>query len=641
MTKTASSGLRRALPHLIALLVAAAGCFAVATWAKDQVETAAITDIRLAFARSGHDWADVTVDGLTVTLTGTAPDEATRFKALSAAGTVVDASRIIDAMDVEAVAALAVPDFSIEVLKNDDGISLIGLVPVESDPDTIVARVRNLAGTAIITDLLESAEFAPPPGWEQALAFGLDALEELPRSKVSIKPKRVSITAVAEDQEDKRKIERRLDRNAPAGLALNLNISAPLPVIAPFTLRFLIDGDGARFDACSADTQAAHDAILAAAIAAGLREGAECTLGLGTPTTQWSEAAIAGIEALSAIGQGALTISNADISLVAKQGTSATAFDRAIGELEGRLPDVFSLNAVLPEPPEDDDGSEAPPPEFTATLSPEGQLQLRGRLGDEATRAAVESFSAAAFGRDNLYPATRLDPDLPMGWPRRVLSALESLSHLNNGVARVTAETIDISGATGEQDAQAVITRILTSRLEGSADFTLNIRYSEALDPLASIPTADECIEMINAAAGRRKITFAPGSTDIESDAMDTVDAIAEILRNCREAEIEIGGHTDSQGREVMNEQLSQARADSVLNAIMARRVLVSNITAKGYGEAQPIADNGTEAGREANRRIEFRLITPDQPETSADGPEGTEAQTEEDTQTEAEEDSE
>ena len=75
-------------------------------------------------------------------------------------------------------------------------------------------------------------------------------------------------------------------------------------------------------------------------------------------------------------------------------------------------------------------------------------------------------------------------------------------------------------------------------------------------------------------------------------------------------AKIEIGGHTDSQGREVMNQQLSQARADAVLNAIMARRVLVSNLTAKGYGESRPIADNGTEAGREANRRIEFTLVT-------------------------------
>jgi len=61
-----------------------------------------------------------------------------------------------------------------------------------------------------------------------------------------------------------------------------------------------------------------------------------------------------------------------------------------------------------------------------------------------------------------------------------------------------------------------------------------------------------------------------------------------------------------------MNQQLSQARADAVLNAIMARRVLTSNLTAKGYGETQAIADNDTDVGREANRRIEFRLVLPE-----------------------------
>jgi prophage endopeptidase len=71
---------------------------------------------------------------------------------------------------------------------------------------------------------------------------------------------------------------------------------------------------------------------------------------------------------------------------------------------------------------------------------------------------------------------------------------------------------------------------------------------------------------------------------------------------------MEIGGHTDSQGREEMNLGLSQSRADAVLNGLLARGVLVSNLTARGYGETRPIADNETEEGRERNRRIEFRL---------------------------------
>ncbi len=607
-TPKASSGFN-ALPHVLAIVIAAAGCVGVAYWARHLVETKATTQLNLVLSQAGHDWADVAVDGLSVTLTGTAPDEATRFDALSAAGSVIDASRIIDAMEVAAVAAIPAPDFSIEVLKNEDGISLIGVVPLESDPETIIARVQAVSDGARISDLLEGADFAPPEGWERALTFGIQAIEALPRSKVSISPSVVAITAVSESAEDKRRLERQLNRDAPAGLVLNLNISAPRPVVAPFTLRFLIDDNGARFDACTADSDVARTAILTAAAEAGMSRQTDCVLGLGTPSTRWGEAAVAGIRALGELGAGSLTISNADVSLLARQGTAPDLFDKAVGELEAALPPVFSLSAVLPKPPEQAAEGDAAPPEFTATRSPEGQVQLRGRLGNEITRSAVESFASAHFGADKVYPAMRIDPSVPPGWPSRVLAALEALGYLHNGVARVTADQVSLTGVTGQTDAQSEMARILSHRLEDGADFNLDVTYSEALDPLAALPTPEECIQLINKAGNTRKITFAPSSTDFEPDAVQTIDAIAEILRDCQSVRIEIGGHTDSQGREIMNQQLSQARADAVLNAIMARRVLTSNLSAKGYGESQPIADNDTEAGREANRRIEFRLI--------------------------------
>ena len=90
------------------------------------------------------------------------------------------------------------------------------------------------------------------------------------------------------------------------------------------------------------------------------------------------------------------------------------------------------------------------------------------------------------------------------------------------------------------------------------------------------------------------------------------MDDISEILKRCGDIPLEIQGYTDSQGREAMNQALSQSRAESVLNELRARRVLTASFEAKGYGEERPIADNDTEAGREANRRIEFRLLRPD-----------------------------
>ncbi|MXQ09295.1 OmpA family protein [Alphaproteobacteria bacterium GH1-50] len=610
--------LRGYIPHALALALGAGASAGAALWVKESVETAAMTDISLVLAQTGQDWAEVQVDGLQVTMTGTAPDEATRFAALSAAGSVVDASRIIDSMEVEAAAAIAAPEFAIEILKNDGELSVIGLVPTESGPDTILERARRIAGTAQITDLIESADFAPPPGWERALAFGLDTLDMLPRSKVSITPGRVAVSAVAATPERKREIERELNRDVPQGIALSLEIAAPRPVIAPFTLRYIIDEDGGRFDACSADTEAARDRILATAISAGLQGDASCTLGLGVPSTRWGEAASLSIATLAAIGQGTVTLSNTAVSLVALEGTDADLFERETGELEGALPDVFSLTAVLPVTEEVDDTSSTAP-EFTATRSPEGLVQLRGKLADERSRMAIEAFAAAHFGVASLTPATRLDENVPAGWSMRVLTALEALALLNNGSVRVTDKAVNVSGVSGREDARAEVARVLSSKLSDGIEYEIDVSYSEALDPLAALPTPEECVRQINAVATANKITFAPGSSDIEPDALPTIDAIAELLRDCQTVQIEIGGHTDSQGRESMNQQLSQTRADAVLNAIMSRRVLTSNLTAKGYGESEPIADNGTEEGREANRRIEFKLILPEETEAEDD----------------------
>jgi OOP family OmpA-OmpF porin len=87
------------------------------------------------------------------------------------------------------------------------------------------------------------------------------------------------------------------------------------------------------------------------------------------------------------------------------------------------------------------------------------------------------------------------------------------------------------------------------------------------------------------------------------------MEALAKVLERCGGVRMEIGGHTDAQGSEEGNRTLSQTRAEAVLLALQGRQVDVSALTAVGYGESRPIADNETEVGREANRRIEFTLV--------------------------------
>ncbi|MCE0506012.1 OmpA family protein [Roseivivax sp. GX 12232] len=573
------------------------------------VEDSSAAGVARILEEDGITWAGVDANGLQLFVHGTAPSEADRFRALSLAGQVVDAARVIDELNVVEPEAIKAPRFSVEMLRNDDRISLIGLVPTSYDREALIDGLMPLADDPEdLSDLLESADFPAPETWGPAMRFAAFALADLPRAKISVNADRVLIEAMTESAEDKLRLTSKLKQAAPEDVELQLAIEAPRPVFSPFPLQMVIDEEGARLTACAADSETARAQILNAARLAGAAPESECTLALGVPSPQWGKAVAEAIGALSDIGQGSLTFSNADIALVAAEGTPADRFDRVIGSLKGDLPEAFVLDAVLPEPPNEDDA----PLEFVATLSPEGQVALRGLIDNEVTRTAIDGYARAAFGSASIQLGARVDDRLPEGWRARVLAALDGLSRLENGAAVVTPGRIEISGDTGNPDASAEITALLSEKL-GTENFELDVTYKEKLDPTKGIPTPEECVAQISVIIGERKITFEPGSATLDGSAKDILDEVSELLKICGDIPLEIQGHTDSQGREVMNQQLSQERAQAVLIALADRRVLTSSYRAVGYGEEEPIADNDSEEGREANRRIEFTLIQPEE----------------------------
>lgn len=606
----------RIAPHLIApaaFALAAALSGLGAVWAANVMERRSAEAVGEVLVVEGHGWASVTADGLRVTLSGTAPSEAERFRALSLAGGIVDAARVTDAMEVAAPKALTPPDYAVEILRNDAGVTLIGLVPEATDRAEIAGALARAANGGQVADMLETAAHPVPPGWEAALDFGLRALADLPRAKVSIGAGRVAVTAVADSQEEKGRIEAALSRRAPAGLRLALDISAPRPVITPFTLRFVIDEGRPRFDACSADTERARDRILAAARSAGLTGPALCTLGLGVPTPDWAEAADMAIRALGGLGAGSVTFKDADVALFVPATVPAEAFDGAVGELESNLPAVFALSAERETPAEAP--AAAAVPEFTADLTEDGKLTLRGRLADDRTREAVENFARARFGNAAVHTAARVDPALPQGWSIRVLAGLEALAEVETGRLALRADRLSVAGLSGDAAAGDRVARILAARLGEDARVEIAVRYDPARDPELLKPTPDQCLARITAILDETKIVFEPGSATITREGAPVLDRIAEVLRDCPDVPMIVSGHTDSQGRDEMNLALSETRAQSVVMALLDRRVLTSNLVAKGFGETRPVADNGSEVGREANRRIEFALLAPAGPD--------------------------
>jgi outer membrane protein OmpA-like peptidoglycan-associated protein len=108
------------------------------------------------------------------------------------------------------------------------------------------------------------------------------------------------------------------------------------------------------------------------------------------------------------------------------------------------------------------------------------------------------------------------------------------------------------------------------------------------------------------------ELRFSSDTAELPDDHLPSLDRIAELLQQYPQLVIYIEGHTDSLGNDLLNQQLSQARADAVKNALITRGIAATRLQAQGMGSSQPIADNRTVEGRRRNRRVEVYVNTAD-----------------------------
>jgi outer membrane protein OmpA-like peptidoglycan-associated protein len=99
-------------------------------------------------------------------------------------------------------------------------------------------------------------------------------------------------------------------------------------------------------------------------------------------------------------------------------------------------------------------------------------------------------------------------------------------------------------------------------------------------------------------------VLFDSGSSALKAGAYQEINRVAQVLIQYPETRIRVAGHTDSDGAEAFNQDLSVRRAEAVRNALVQQGVAAGRINPVGFGESQPIADNATAVGKQLNRRV-------------------------------------
>jgi outer membrane protein OmpA-like peptidoglycan-associated protein len=105
-------------------------------------------------------------------------------------------------------------------------------------------------------------------------------------------------------------------------------------------------------------------------------------------------------------------------------------------------------------------------------------------------------------------------------------------------------------------------------------------------------------------------VRFLLDSADLTADATHILDGVVQTLNGQKGIALEIGGYTDDTGGEEYNQQLSQKRAEAVRDYLVSKGIDASRLKAVGYGQSKPLVANNDIAGREINRRVEFKILS-------------------------------
>ncbi|MEO8073940.1 MAG: OmpA family protein [Acidobacteriota bacterium] len=243
-----------------------------------------------------------------------------------------------------------------------------------------------------------------------------------------------------------------------------------------------------------------------------------------------------------------------------------------------------------------------------------GKYTVSAVVPDAATRKQIMDALTAQYGAGNVnFDGLKVDANAkPFGanWWDNFGKLLPSLKDWKTGELDFVGNAITVAGglpnAAIEQIKSLFSGWKLPLSIAGESGATKQAN-EEAMKNLGEAKTAQQVVDALNVSI----IQFDSGKSNVKPEFQPILQKAAEVLKaQPADTNIEIGGHTDNTGNAASNMKLSQARAESVKNELVKLGVSDTMLMAKGYGDTVPKADNSTEEGRFANRRIEYKVVS-------------------------------
>ena len=241
-------------------------------------------------------------------------------------------------------------------------------------------------------------------------------------------------------------------------------------------------------------------------------------------------------------------------------------------------------------------------PAYLNAIVTANSIVLRGTLQDQDSIDRLLNEAYVIYGKDNVVNKLNIGENTsPLGQHKGLLAALYNKGNSAPFSASFVDGGVTLNGQVVNSDQKRAIGNKIAR--------IVNVDITNNINVVLPIIKRDECLDLVNELLSKGKINFETGKSLIHESSNKLLQSIANIAERCPKSSFEISGHTDSTGRLESNMQLSQKRAQAVVDHLANLGLNSERFRPVGYGPNKPFADNETVEGREKNRRIEFLLI--------------------------------
>jgi OOP family OmpA-OmpF porin len=241
----------------------------------------------------------------------------------------------------------------------------------------------------------------------------------------------------------------------------------------------------------------------------------------------------------------------------------------------------------------------------------EAGVDLKGSVPSAKLKEDLLSLARRKFGFGNVQESLQIKEGADISglsvenFSKAANAALQAVSRLGEGKAELLDGGLKLDGGAFYDGAMAQVSKFLSSALPAGVANEANLAVITPGEALGS----EECQAQLKGTLSQNSIYFDSGKASISSDSFGLLDSLIYTAHRCQEAAIQIEGHTDSDGDDAFNQSLSEKRAQAVQSYLEKAGLDAARLSAKGFGESKPVADNGTDEGKAKNRRIDFVIL--------------------------------